>query len=377
MTSIRCSSLPLVSACAAASIQPDCRIESPRGASDLGSAFHECMAAFILRPPVNVDEVAAANNVDAKDLAPMFGWAANLWRDRLAELFPNPLVEDELLYSDGDLTLTGHADLLSLVGDEIRGLDWKSGWRDSDSTEQMKGYGFLALQRWLDAEYVRFTVLRVRDQRADTLFWHRDELQAWFDWTVDHVADSDVYRPGAHCGYCPRALECTAHRNLAKWWADFAVAPTIPRDLDAPDLAQAVVFTRMLGKRIDSFLEAAKAHVEAIGGEYGPLYLDERPARSIDFARGHETIVEAIGGHAFMDCVKVSKTAVEEAVKRDAPRGQKGQRVKDLMAKLDQAGAIETTVTKQLKVRRDYGDNNGTSPAAIEAGSIADSGRDD
>src|SRR5207244_6197796 len=105
---------------------------------DAGSAFHACMAAYVQGIPVNVEEVAAEHNVDADELGNLFGWAAKLWRERLSDLFPAPIVEDFWIYPDGDLTIHGHADLVSLVGTEVRGLDYKSGFADTDATHQLK-----------------------------------------------------------------------------------------------------------------------------------------------------------------------------------------------------------------------------------------------
>lgn len=368
---IRCSSLPLVSACAAAVVKPETRIESSRDAADLGTAFHACMAAACRGEPFDVDAVAAEQNVEVDDLAPMVGWAVNLWRERLAAMFPDPIVEEWSTVTSPEFSLTGTPDLIALADGEIRGLDWKSGWGDTDASAQMRGYAFLALNRWTEAETVRFTILRVRDQRADTLVWTRKQIESWQEWLQDHLDDSDVYRPGEHCGRCPRALECPAHSRQISALANLAPADAIPWTTPK-DLASGVQLARMAVKRLEEFQQAAKAHVEANGGEFGSLYLDQRETRAIDYARGHERIIEAIGGHAFMQCVRVSKSEVEEAVKRDAPRGQKGKVVKALMDALESDGAISVTVSTQLKVRRENGDSN-IGNAAIESGEPATS----
>lgn len=52
------------------------------------------------------------------------------------------------------------------------------------------------------------------------------------------------------------------------------------------------------------------------------------------------------------DIFHVNKTAVEKAVKDNAPPGQKGAAVQDLYQRLDAAGAIRTTYQERLEVRR-------------------------
>src|SRR4051812_15258545 len=106
MTTIRCSSLPRLVACAAAGVKPDVRIEGDREPASLGTAFHTVMAATCRGESADVDQVAAENNVEARDLWPLVGWARTAWRDRLAAYFEGPTVEAQLETSFDGLTLT-------------------------------------------------------------------------------------------------------------------------------------------------------------------------------------------------------------------------------------------------------------------------------
>jgi hypothetical protein len=221
MITVRCSSLPRLTACAASATPPAIRIESPRGPASLGTAFHECMAGYIRDGSCEPDNIAADHNIDSKELWKLFGWARNLWRDVLAEHYPNPRVEVPLAFGDEQLTLTGHTDLMSIVPRELRIIDYKSGWTDDDATEQLKGYGFLGIATEAafaerdglpcDIEQVRVTKLQVREGRADTEVYTRDQLYAWWQWLKRHLADSETFRPSPLCGRCPRAMECPGH----------------------------------------------------------------------------------------------------------------------------------------------------------------------
>jgi hypothetical protein len=365
---IRCSSLPRLVACAAAAVPPGVRVEPPRGPADLGTAFHECMAA-IVRGEEPDEHVAERHNVDPEELANLFGWTRKLWYNRLAPLFPGPAVETGADYSDGGLTLTGTADLGALVGDEVRILDWKTGWLDADATEQLKGYAWL----WLNsppARHVpraRVTKLGVRRQTADTTVWTRDELRAWWGWLKGHLADRDTYRPGPHCGRCPRALECPgAERQLRS----LALALQQPNEslcvLTPQDLARTLQLARYLGRKCQDFADDLKAHVEARGGRWGPLAIGEQTRRTIDVARGWETLRDAIPEGDLLPLLRAGKGDVEDAVKKDAPRGKKGAAAKELFDRLDAAGAIVITTHTTLEVRTD-----GAGAKAIDGGGDA------
>jgi hypothetical protein len=352
MIKLRPSALPLVTLCAASLKSPEIRIESPRGPADLGTAFHACMAAVAGGTQYDGEAIAARNNVDVADLMPLVGWASAIWRNQLAALFPNPLVEAELRYADADMSITGHPDVAAYVPEcrEVRILDYKSGFADRDAREQLKGYGLLTLAEWPDADQVRVTKWQVRDGRATTEIYTRAQLLNHWDWLKAHAADQDTYRPGKHCGDCRRALECDAHNRQIQSLINTAIDAEAIKTHTAEDLAVAVEFARALGRRLDSFLDSAKAHVAANGGEYGRLFLKEETRKTISFARGRDVLVEAIGEPETMALASIGKTDAEDAVKALAPKGRKGQAADDLIRRLDSVGAITTHTHTKLRV---------------------------
>jgi hypothetical protein len=361
--------LPRLVACAASQVAPSVRVEGDRAPASLGTAFHACMAAIASGRPYDVDAAAAEHNVPADELGPMVGWAARLWRDQLSDMFPDPLVEHPLGFSDEALALTGHLDILSVVEDEIRILDWKSGWADEDASEQLNGYGFLAQKAFPEAKTVRLTKLAVRHQKADTRVTYDGWLQGWWNWLKTHLLDSSTYRTGKHCGNCPRARECPGHAQQLRWLA-LALNGGVGCDVDlfAPEhLAATLAAVKVLGRRCDEFAEAVKAHVEAHGGRYGPLALVEKGRSEIDVWRAWEVLTDTLPSDELIPTLRVTKDKLETAVKARAPRGQKGQAVKDMYAGLDAAGAIVRTTHLQLEVLPD-GDStaiaDGERPAA-------------
>jgi hypothetical protein len=314
------------------------------------------MAAVVAGKPYDVAEIAYANNVEPDELYPLAGWATNLWRERLAPLFPEPMVEHSFSFVEGEWVIKGHPDVMSLVGSELRILDWKSGYLDLDATEQLKGYAWLGFQKFPQAETCRITKLAVRWRRADTLIYSRTELAAWWEWLKDHLTETDTYRPSDHCGRCPRVLECPAHANQVNAMASALMERHDVEALanDGPEqLAKTYELAKVIAKRCDEFKEAVKAEVVARGGLYGRLSIRETNAKSIDVARGYETIVEELSEAELRPMLKVSKGDIEDAVKAKAPKGQKGKAVTEFMDRLAGVGALTETKRISLEVIRE------------------------
>jgi hypothetical protein len=362
---IRCSSLPRIAACAAAADPPAVRVEPDRGPADLGSAFHEVMAKAITGHAIHVDDTAAEHNVDAAELHRLAGWGLRIWDRSLRHFFPDPVVEMGAGFSEGGVLLTGTPDLVSYVDNEIRILDWKTGWLDADASQQLKGYGFLKWQETLGQartfDQVRLTKLGVRRQVADTLVWSDGELSGWWQWLKRHLADRSANRPGHYCGRCPRALECDGHLQQIRALAIVSTDPCIVAESPADRLAVGVLWARQVAKRCEQFLEAARAHVEAQGGAYGPLVLRQGTTRSIDMTRAFPTLYEDPGLDRLLPLLKIGKDALEAEIKKDFPRGQKGAAVKALHERLEAAGAFVPTTRTSLEVlANELGEATGT-----------------
>lgn len=361
--SVRCSSLPLVSACSAARVDDGLAIEGPRGPADLGTAFHEIMRDVVDGRETDVDAVAAAAQVDRRELWGLVAWASSLWDDRLAAWFPGARTELELAGTlGGRVVLTGHLDVGAVVGAEARVLDWKTGRRDADPGQQLRGYAWLMLQTSPELERATVVKLDVRHRYADVRTYSREELAAWAGWMADHLAD-DCFRPGPHCGLCPRASACPAHwANVRAGIASFdmldaAVATGSVASLTAENLASAVETARAVAKLAERFVDAARAVVVAEGGKLGRLRVIEQEERPIDAARAWPVLLDTLGLDTLLSCASVSKTKVLDAVRAAAGRGGKKQAAADLMERLAAAEAVTVNTKLILKVL-DHVDTN-------------------
>ena len=350
-------------------VAPTIRVEGDDSAARLGTATHKIDAAIVagVNEP-DVFEVAADYNVPADELGMLAGMSRRMWREQLASQFPEALPEQSFEYADSDLTLTGTMDIYAEVGDEIRIGDWKTGHRtEHDASEQLKGYAWLALSNAKAFNRVRVYTIFVRDQRVDVDLFHRDELLRWWDWLKGHLKASDIYRPGAHCSYCPRVLECLAHsQSLASMAALVSTDPEHFFMEPADAAAHALQMSRLIAKRIDQFQSTLKAHVAARGGRWGNLILKTTKPKSIDVARAMPHMIEELSEAKILPLLKIGKGDLEDAIKKDAPRGQKGKAVAEFMERLENVGALVETERTTLEVERDYGNSN-----AIEAGSAA------
>jgi hypothetical protein len=352
-------------ACPASQVPPALRIEGDTSAADLGSAVHEQVLGRIVGTAPDLAVTAARWRVDVGELAPLVGRAWRQW-ERVSQWFPEPAVEvylwAELPGSEG-LRLTGHADVLSRVGDQVRIYDLKTGWLEGEHRAQLQGYGWLALQLLPECTSAYTMVHRVREGSIDPQEYSRAELDAWPVGVRERLGETETYHAGAHCGHCPRALECDTKDLYLKVGLfrlrndNLDRIPREPRQR-GQILLDLLGICRSLQRESEDLMTLIRADVRAHGGRLGDLVLTRQPQKRIDFARGMDALEEMVGTEQLMEIVTLSNKAAEEGVKAAAPRGQKGRAVQELWRRLAEAGAVITTEVERLEVRP-HGDGNG------------------
>ena len=368
MVTIRCSQLDRILTCPASLVVPDLVIESPDdSAARMGTGVHAFLAARI----GGSDWLAAHEKgkatgeigIDVADeFADLCGRAWWAW-EQVAEAFPDPQTEHTFEpLVDYEVTLTGTADIVSIVDREVRICDHKTGRLDVSNTNQLKGYGCLALQE-CDADAVRATKLHVRSGTHETHVWTRDELAHWWESVTKAVRQTNVYRPGDVCRYCPRRWDCDAHLTLIRYAAN-ATATETSAEATPRSLAKLVGRLRQLEKAAKASLEDLRTVVKARGGQvldadgHG-LQIDEQARREIDPAAAWGRLTARLGEDAILSCVDLSVTRVEDAIKArvraDADggklrRGAIGEAISGVFAELDDAGALTSKVIEVLKI---------------------------
>lgn len=392
---VRCSSLPTACACAQATRAPAVKVDTSDASARVGTAVHAVLANFRAGEWQERDEqiAAAYYDVDPDEVAMLCAIGRKFWRERLSDLFPDPITEEALSAQVGPAKVAGHPDYYSVLGAHARVGDDKTGFADGEHFEQVRGYGLLVLRKHPEVETVQGVVCRLRDGTLEAgPVWTRAEVEAHFERHAKEWAKDDPpYRPGRHCGFCPRRSECpAAQRALSESVLLFAPGP----HGEAPGLAILDPETRpsplspllVLGayerlQAVEGACKLAREHlrraVEAAGGTISDgereLALVTKQVRqvvpSVDLMTALERL---IGIQEICGAISLSLTKLCDAAREQAPRGQKKEAAEELAAALDGMGALVTTSRKELRLRRAIpvittGETNGNDHTATTA----------
>lgn len=353
---IRCSALPLASACPASQLADGVRVDSADESAALGSAVHQVLAEWIRdRGERPIEEVAEYWGADQDEVAQLASLGRLCWR-QLRDHFPAPAVEAELQQAINGVLLTGHIDLHSIVGDELRILDWKTGREDADHDAQLRGYGWLGLNAIGDGGLRAAHVLtvRVRDQVVDGARYTREELAAWWDGLVDQLRGGR-YNPGVpQCLHCPRRLSCAARRDLIQQAAALSEGKLAIGPNNAGQVYDRV---RLLDAACAEARDALRFLVAEAGGalhlgDGRQLQITQQKHREIEARLALPVLREFMSPDEVDGCLKVSNTLAEAATKANAGYRKKGAAVKELWTALDQAGAVHLKTVERMEIKK-------------------------
>ncbi len=351
---LRPSNLGLALACGQ-SLSDDISVEQEDDAARLGTAVHAWIDEEIATGNApSPRHYAAIHHVNADDCAILCHQSWECW-EQLQGSFPDPKTEVRL-EDAGELNLGGTLDLLSIVEDLAAVIDWKSGRTEDDHGEQARAYGYLALQAHPECTHVSVTIVHVREREADTQTYTREELDRWYRGCVRRIQDGKgIYRPGEHCSRCPRAVGCPARmKMLACAATSMSGVEWCTKELSDVDLVRTIKAVRMMKAHVESAASALKVEVELRGTLDTPEGVAEirtEQRQTIEPKLAYETLVDAIGLD-FVDCIKISKSAVEDAIAKSAVRGKRKTAIRRVMDALEAAGAIVPHTIEKLVVRK-------------------------
>lgn len=354
---IHCSALPRLTACPASGLPDGPLVDSDGAEGRLGTACHELLAALIDGEPASIEAMAEMHDVDPRELAMLYHMGRQCWETIRGE-FPEPLAEVQMSHDTGlGLVLCGTADVVSIVGPQIRLADWKTGLLESDATEQLKGYGLLALLEHPEAESVYACVVRVRDREREGYHWSRLELTAWWNRTLNRLLDQTSYQPGEQCRYCPRRLACPARSAL--------VVESIRQlgdgsnlGLDYPSaVARTYDAVRTLEDACERARQALRFAVQDAGGKLDlgdgrTLTLTQQQQRKLDPRVALPILREYLAEQQLAECVTLAKGRVEGALKAGAGRGQKTAVVKEVFDRVEEQGGFVISTVERLEAKR-------------------------
>lgn len=368
---LRCSALPLAFRCAG-SVRPGAvPINEHNDAADVGTAGHEGLAVLVRTGRIDwegVPALAQAHDVDEAELRVMLALGAQLWSS-VRESFPGAETEVAMQAEVGDAVLTGHADLLGRSALTAHVGDWKLGRLDSSYREQLLGYAALALMRNPELTAATAGVLWVREHEYEHYALSRPGLDEWrARFTAEVVNWDGTYRPGSHCQYCPRSHECPAANALARRDLAIIADKDLPGQLEDretiaelvrkdPDRAVALVEkARALIKQGERVVDAIKAEVLRSGdveGEAKRLTLQRTEKRHLDVLQAFPVLQEeGFDDGDMAQVISISVSKAESVIAKRAGKGSGAAAVRAFDDKLAKAGAISTSTSTSLVVRR-------------------------
>lgn len=369
---IRCSKLPIAFKCPGSVRMPAAvPIDETNDPAYVGTAGHEGLTGLARAGQVDWDGVPALakkHGVDEKELRVLLALGTQVWK-RVRESFPNASAEVELTYDLGNVELSGHLDLLGTNGVTGYVGDWKLGRLDSSYAEQLRGYMALVLLKHPTLTDAKGYVLWVRDDEAESYAMDHAAKWEWLQRVENEIVQWDgTYRPGSHCQYCPRSHECPAANALARRDMLALMDKDLPGHLEDaetirdlvrkdPDRAvQLLEIARAAEKRAARVAAALKSLVLTDGDVEGT---EKRLTIQTSEVRGLEVlptfgVLEELGfdNETLSQVVTLHISKIEEIVKERAGKGNGARALRELEAKLNEVGAIKTSTTKALVIRR-------------------------
>lgn len=360
---IRCSSLPLLFACKPA-LDGDLQVGERNEAADLGSAAHEAMEATVAGRRPDLDAIANRWTCNRDELGRLAWYGAKSW-EVLAPSFPDDeehtrLSESEVcaVIDDGAIELPGHMDMHTICSDgTARTIDWKTGRVDKDFYHQLAGYA-AGLMMDPNIHQVTASVVWLRDQTIESYVIDRGILDQWLARLRVQLTRTQ-YVTGRHCEFCPRSHSCPAVQAKAR--EGIAVLGGVPVDLStmtAPEVVKLYRIAKLVTKIAESAVSSIRLHVIQNGpqdsGDGTALQIvEESGGRDIDVGKAWDAIQKRLPeADAMAAVLRVSATALDEAVAKAAGRGNGAAAKRDLAADLEAAGAVtKKTITKLSEKR--------------------------
>lgn len=366
MISLRASGMPLFFKCSASSQTTKITIRESNGAAEVGTAVHEALRSLAETGSLDWDaipEIAERYGADLDEVRMLCASANKLW-PQLRDSFPNALTEQKLSAEVlPGVLLTGHVDLLSISGTVARAADWKSGRVDSDYRHQMFAYGVLILLEDPTLTEATVTIIWLRDAAIENFTVTREAAAGWVKELGSAVGDRAVYRPGLHCGHCPRSHECEAANALVRR----DVAAMSDRELVAraecelelmePDqIVDLLAKADLVADYAERVRSAIKKHVLTHGDIVANgvrLTIETEEQRKLAPAAAWPVLEAAgFGDEDFARVIDMKITRVEKVVAEKAGRGEGAAAIRRLSKELEEAGAIELKEVKKLARKR-------------------------
>jgi hypothetical protein len=333
-----------------------------------GTAAHELLQDLPIRGFIDfgaVDTVAKKHGADTNEVRMLCAMATKIWPE-IAASFEGASTEVEIIIGlTESVELSGHIDAVLIAGNVARALDWKTGHKDSDYSEQLKAYGMLLFHKHPELTEVTVTAVWVRTAHVETYTMKRKGAVAWIEMVLNTVVKWDgVYRPSeTNCAHCKRSHECAAanalvRRDVAAFTDQQLVAAAESQlaTMQPDEIVSLLQKAKLVSKYAERVSQAIKSHVLRNGdivGNETRLTIEIQNKRELDVVKTWPILEESgFTDKDFAEVIDISVSRLEAHVAKRAGRGNGASAKRDLQAKLDAAGAIQTKEIQKLEQRR-------------------------
>lgn len=350
--SLRCSALPLILRCAAAAQRPELLVHETCEAAHTGTHVHGHLRRIV--------ETGSTDQIHNGETRVLVGMGRRMWFEHLRDLFPSPRCENELSVEVlPGVTVTGHTDVQSGMIGTCRVLDWKSGRKDTNYSEQLLGYAALAMLENHAIERVETHIAWLHDYEVENYSMDRSDLPAWVE-QIRAVADwSGGYESGEHCDHCPRSYECPGHRAIVRR----DVSALLELEELESGLAQMTAErkldlfrkAKLVGNVAERVCKALRGHVDATGDVVAgdaKLTVDIQRKRKIDTFAAWPVLLDVLDDREVAACCDVRPSKLDEIVAHKAGRGNGAAAKRHLKRKLEEVDALHFTEIRRLTERR-------------------------
>ena len=381
------SAVPIMMACPASLEDAEIKIDRVGEPAKLGKAVHSVCEEIVKTDQISeLRPFALENNVEDKmdDLEFLAHSAYRLWEGTkeqagLKRYFRNPSVEvtDDFSFQavnqHGEkvpVRIHGRADVQEIFDDHAIVLDWKTGRKHDEYNYvgQMKAFAVLAAAKSKQIKPVSTVLVWLRNGIVSPIVtFTREELKRWLIGFAKHDLfwDGKTYRPGPHCQFCPRYLACPARKKMLsqsiELFSNTNVTEKLGGWLKEPEkLAIAIDQAKLVAQVARGFVEQAKELLDGhepipIPGKpgYGYAVVEGSSAVKILPRKAWPIIAEELDEEDIETCVSISATKLKKALMDKAEHGQKAAFMKEMMEKLEKAGAlVQGAPRKSLKIIR-------------------------
>ena len=368
---IRCSALPRIMQCGASKEAPEIPIEDQGLPARMGSATHgameKCVKEGLAAPPELSPYMHRWGLTNQKELNFLVWSGLKMWKLLHDELM---LLESEAEFETtiDDIRLTGHPDILCEAdGNILVVIDFKSGYLDTDYSDQLMGYVKLAWDANPAYESAKVITVWIRDGFIEADDISREDMDAWVERFREAVA-SDDFNPGEHCMYCKRQFECpaltTKIRAVADWIRPVGEGEEVEFVGPSEMLALRFLDVKILTKGADIFKETFKDLLEREGRKVSDgagkiLFFELGKREKIVPDKAIDTMCEELGMpveayeiiHHYPDLFSIPKTKYLEEVVAGVD-SRKKQTKDDAWEALKNAQALRTSEVRNVKHKR-------------------------